>query len=95
MVRVENNIYVRALTKTGHNKLVTIKISEAIVEVLDLIANMYGKSRSEVVREAIISYLSERIEYTSIIHKVARNYGIVIEYGKPEKKISVTRLRII
>ena len=95
MVRIENSIYVRALAKTGRSKLITIKMPEAIVEVLDLIANRYGRSRSEIIREAIISYLSERIEYTSIIHRVASNYSIVIEYGEPEEKIGVTRLRII
>ena len=41
-------------------RLITVKIAEIIVEALDAIARCEGRSRSEVIREAIIKYLVEK-----------------------------------
>lgn len=41
-------------------RIVTVKVEERVVELLDEVARMTGDSRSEVIREAIYMYLKSR-----------------------------------
>ena len=39
------------------SKLVSVKMSDEIVAMLDDVARMLGKSRGEVIRNAVVEYL--------------------------------------
>ncbi|HID41190.1 MAG TPA: CopG family transcriptional regulator [Pyrodictium sp.] len=41
-------------------RIVTVKVEERVVELLDKVARMSGGSRSELIREAIYMYLKSR-----------------------------------
>ena len=44
-------------TRHSRMRLVTVKMPEGIIEVLNMIAEATGRSRSELIREAVVQYI--------------------------------------